>query len=37
MFTNFPDRLNELLGGDQAQGKQGAKDASDDWRNCTTR
>jgi len=37
MFTNFPDRLNALLGGDQAQGKQGAKDASDDRRNCIDR
>jgi glycerophosphoryl diester phosphodiesterase len=37
MFTNFPDRLNALLGSDQAQGKQGAKDASDDHRACLSR
>ena len=37
MFTNFPDRLNTLLGGDQAQGKQGAKDASDTHRDCLNR
>lgn len=37
MFTNFPDRLNALLGGSQANGKQGAKDASDDHRACVSR
>jgi glycerophosphoryl diester phosphodiesterase len=34
MFTNFPDRLNALLGGAQAPGKQGARDAADDHDAC---
>ena len=34
MFTNFPDRLNGLLGADAAPGKQGAKRASDANATC---
>ena len=34
MFTNFPDRLNAVLGRAQAQGKQGAKNAAVAHREC---
>ena len=34
MFTNFPDRLNEVLGRDQAAGKQGAREAAVGTRTC---
>lgn len=37
MFTNFPDRLNALLGPDAAPGKQGAKRASDANVTCRSR
>jgi glycerophosphoryl diester phosphodiesterase len=34
MFSNFPDRLNAILGSSQSRGKQGARDASDAGREC---
>ena len=34
MFTNFLDRLNALLAGDQARGKQGGKRAADGSAAC---
>jgi glycerophosphoryl diester phosphodiesterase len=34
MFTNFPDRLEELLGNDAAEGKTGATLAAEDYASC---
>ena len=34
MFTNFPDRLEELLGKDAAEGKTGATLAAEDYAAC---
>jgi glycerophosphoryl diester phosphodiesterase len=34
MFTNFPDRLNTILGSSQSRGKQGARDAAEAGRDC---
>jgi glycerophosphoryl diester phosphodiesterase len=34
MFTNFPDRLEGLLGKSAAHGKRGAKLAADDYATC---
>jgi glycerophosphoryl diester phosphodiesterase len=34
MFTNFPDRLEELLGKSAAPGKRGAKLAAEDYATC---
>jgi glycerophosphoryl diester phosphodiesterase len=34
MFTNFPDRLEELLGNSAAHGKRGAKLAAEDYATC---
>ena len=34
MFTNFPDRLEGLLGKSAAHGKSGAKLAADDYATC---
>jgi glycerophosphoryl diester phosphodiesterase len=34
MFTNFPDRLEELLGKSAAHGKRGAKLAAEDYATC---
>jgi glycerophosphoryl diester phosphodiesterase len=34
MFTNFPDRLEELLGERAALGKSGAKLAAEDYATC---
>jgi glycerophosphoryl diester phosphodiesterase len=34
MFTNFPDRLNAVLGSSQALGKQGAQEAADATAAC---
>ena len=34
MFTNFPDRLNAVLGADQAHGKQAARESAAAWRAC---
>jgi glycerophosphoryl diester phosphodiesterase len=34
MFTNYPDRLEELLGKSAAHGKRGAKLAAEDYATC---
>jgi hypothetical protein len=34
MFTNYPDRLEELLGKSAAHGKRGAKLAAEDYAAC---
>ena len=34
MFTNFPDRLEELLGKSAAEGKTGANLAAEDYAAC---
>jgi glycerophosphoryl diester phosphodiesterase len=34
MFTNFPDRLEELLGKDAAEGMRGATLAAEDYATC---
>jgi glycerophosphoryl diester phosphodiesterase len=34
MFTNFPDRIEELLGKSAAHGKRGAKLAAEDYATC---
>ena len=34
MFTNFPDRLDALLGKDAAEGMTGATLAAEDYATC---